>query len=170
MNVPTLTTERLLLRAITMDDWEPYAAMWADSRVTAFIGGEPRPHDVAWKSFGQAAGMWPLFGYGNWTVRAADDGDFLGIAGFSRFERGIAELEGFAEAGWVFVPDSWGRGIAGEAVGAIHGWADRAALGETRCLIDDGNAASIRVAERCGYALCATLEGKRVFRRPSPAR
>ncbi len=165
---PTLRTTRFTLRPLVVADWEPYAAMWADPRVTTFVGGEPRTRDVAWKSFGQAAGIWPLFGFGNWSVVDRHD-RFLGICGFAIYERGIAALDGYPEAGWVFVPDSWGQGVAREAVGAIHDWADATGLGETRCLIDDGNAASIRVAERIGYGLLAQLDGKRVFRRPAPS-
>jgi RimJ/RimL family protein N-acetyltransferase len=148
-----------------MADWEAYAAVWADPRVTDFIGGAPRPRDVAWTKFGQAAGMWSLFGFGNWSVIDRAEGVFLGICGFAVYERGIAELEGFPESGWAFAHASWGRGIGREAIAAIHDWADGAAIAETRCLIDDGNIASIKVAERVGYAPIATLPGKRVFTR-----
>ena len=47
MIAPTLTTDRLTLRGLSMADWEAYATMWEDPRVTAFIGGQPRPRDVA---------------------------------------------------------------------------------------------------------------------------
>jgi len=148
-----------------MADWAAYAAMWADPRVTAFIGGEPRPRDVAWLKFGQAAGMWSLFGLGNWCVVDRTDDMFLGICGFAIYERGIAELEGFPEAGWAFAAESWGRGIASEAIGAIHDWADKAGLSETRCLIDNDNIASVKVATRVGYLPFASLDGRRVFTR-----
>jgi RimJ/RimL family protein N-acetyltransferase len=166
MDAPTLTTERLTLRGLTMADWEPYAVMWEDPRVTAFIGGQPRPRDVAWPKFGQAAGMWALVGYGNWAVIDRADGGFLGIAGLSDFKRGIAELEGYPEAGWAFAADSWGRGIASEAIAAVTGWADAAGIAETRCMIDHGNIASAKVAARCGYLPFAELEGaRRAYRR-----
>lgn len=165
MDAPTLTADRVTLRGLTMADWDAYAAMWADPKVTAFIGGEPRPRDLAWVKFGQAAGMWSLFGFGNWSVIDRTDQAFLGICGFAVYERGIAELEGFPEAGWAFAASSWGRGIAHESIDAIHRWADAGGLSETRCLIDDGNVASIKVAARVGYAPIATLDGRRVFTR-----
>jgi RimJ/RimL family protein N-acetyltransferase len=167
MEAPTLTTERLILRSLMMADWEPYAAMWEDPRVTIFIGGKPRPRDVAWLKFCQAAAMWTLVGYGNWVVidRASDS--FLGVAGLSDFKRGIAELEGYPEAGWAFGAASWGRGVASEAIAAVTGWADAAGIAETRCMIDNGNIASMKVAARCGYVAFADLAGARsVFRRP----
>ena len=167
---PTLTTGRLILRPISMADWEAYAGMWADPRVTRFIGGAPRPREVAWPKFGQAAAMWGLFGYGNWSVIDRADETYLGIAGLSQFERGMAELGGFPEAGWAFATAGWGRGVATEALAAVHEWADAAGIGETRCLIDDGNAASIRVADRIGYAPCGRVRPDlQVFRRPAPS-
>ena len=51
MHAPTLTTERLILRAPVVADWEAYAAMWEDPHVVAFIGGAPRPRDVSWPKF-----------------------------------------------------------------------------------------------------------------------
>lgn len=168
---PTLATDHLILRPITMADWEPYAAMWLDQRVTNFIGGAPRPRDVSWPKFGQAAAMWGLFGYGNWSVIDRATGTYLGIVGLSQFERGIAELGGFPEGGWAFAPASWGRGVASAALTAVHDWADDAGIGETRCLIDDGNTASIRVAERIGYTRFARVKSDlQVFRRPAPSR
>lgn len=170
MDAPTLTTERLTLRAITLADWEPYATMWADPRVTTFIGGQPRPRDVAWPKFGQAVAMWTLFGFGNWAVIDRADGVFLGVCGLARYERGIPEMDIFPEAGWAFAAASWGRGIASEAIGAVTRWADAAGLAETRCMIDHANIASIKVAERCGYVPFAELPGeRRAFRRPAPA-
>jgi RimJ/RimL family protein N-acetyltransferase len=169
MDAPTLMTDRLILRGIAMQDWEPYAAMWADLRVTAFIGGEPRPRDVAWTKFGQAAAMWGLFGYGNWAVIDHADATFLGVCGLAHYERGIPELGGFPEAGWAFAAASWGRGIASEAIGAVVAWADANQILETRCLIDDGNVASVKVAQRNGYSPCATLPDKQVFRRRAPS-
>jgi RimJ/RimL family protein N-acetyltransferase len=169
MIMPRLETKRLMLRGLAIIDWEPYAAMWADPRVTAYIGGEPRSRELAWVKFGQAAGMASLFDYGNWAVLDRADATFMGVCGFAYYERGIAELAGYPEAGWAFAAASWGRGIASEAVGAIVGWADANHLTETRCLIDDGNMASVRVAMRNGYVPCKTLPEKRVFRRPAPS-
>ena len=166
---PTLITDRLILRALTLADWEPYAMMWEDPRVTEFIGGVPRTRDVAWPKFGQAAGMWSLVGYGNWAVIDRVDGVFVGVAGLSTFKRGIAEMDIFPEAGWTFVPDSWGQGIASEAIRAVVDWADAAGITETCCMIDHGNVASAKVAARCGYVPFAELEGARTaFRRPAP--
>jgi RimJ/RimL family protein N-acetyltransferase len=168
MKVPTIETDRLILRAIRMEDWPPYAAMWADARVTEFIGGAPRPREVAWAKFGQGAGFWPLLGYGYWSIVDRRD-SYLGVGGFARHERGLAELGDAPECGWTFAPHCWGRGIATEAVAAMVAWADDALGVETRCLISHGNAASVRVAERNGFVLSDEISDAAVFRRPARA-
>jgi RimJ/RimL family protein N-acetyltransferase len=164
-----LYTDRMILRPIRLDDWESYAAMWADARVTEFIGGHPRAREVAWPKFVQSAGFWLLFGYGYWAITDRDD-HFIGIGGFAQQERGIPELIGYPECGWTFVPNIWGHGFASEAVAAMVDWADNALGVETRCLIDRNNVASVKVATRNGY-VCFSNEATdpALFRRPVPS-
>ena len=152
MIAPTLHTDRLTLRPLSLADWEAYAAAWADPRLTAFIGGQPRTRTESWGKFLQGIGLWPLFGYGYWSFVDRESGAFLGNGGLASFERGLPDLAGYPEAGWAFVPDAWGRGLATEAMAAILGWADEV-LGrpEIRCIIDPGNAASQRVAAQLGF-------------------
>lgn len=151
-NAPTLTTDRLAIRPISLDDWEDYCTAWADARMTAFIGGTPRDRATSWIKFLQAAGMWPVLGFGYWTFADRQTGRWLGTGGLARMERGISQLEGFPEAGWAFSSDSWGRGFATEAIAAILTWSDSELKApEVRCIIDPGNAPSIRVAEKTGF-------------------
>jgi RimJ/RimL family protein N-acetyltransferase len=148
---PTLTTERLSIEPMTLDYWEAYAAAWADPRMTEFIGGDPRNRNISWGKMLQGVGLWSLFGYGYWSFVERASGQFVGNGGLAQFERGIPELEGYPEAGWAFAPDAWGKGYATEAMTAILEWADAAKLGEIRCIIDPGNAASHNVAAKLGF-------------------
>lgn len=152
MIAPTLTTERLSIEPMSRAHWEEYAAAWADPRMTAFIGGEPRSRNISWGKMLQGIGMWSLFGYGYWSFIERATGRFAGNGGLAQFERGIPELESFPEAGWAFTPDVWGKGFATEAMTAILDWADANALGEIRCIIDIGNSASHNVASKLGFA------------------
>lgn len=152
---PTLTTERLSIEPMSPLHWEDYAAAWADPRMTAFIGGEPRSRNVSWGKMLQGIGMWPLLGYGYWSFVERSSGRFVGNGGLAQFERGIEELEGFPEAGWAFTPDAWGKGYATEAMTAILNWADGQELGEIRCIIDTGNTASHNVAGKLGFTTFA---------------
>jgi RimJ/RimL family protein N-acetyltransferase len=153
LTAPSLQTERLIIRAFSLDDWDAYAAAWADPRMTAFIGGQPRSRAESWGKLLQGVGLWPLFGYGYWVFIDRETGIFLGNGGLARFERGIAALEGHAEAGWSFVPDAWGRGLATEGMSAIFAWADaNIDATEIRAIIDHDNVASNRVATKCGFS------------------
>lgn len=149
---PTLTTDRMILTALSLDHWPAYAAMWADPRTTQFIGGKPRTYTESWGKFSASAGLWSLLGYGYWAFTDRQSGALLGVGGLSHWERGIVELEGFPEAGWGLAPEAWGKGLATEAISAVLRWSDDVLKAhEVRCIIDPGNAVSRRVAEKLGF-------------------
>ena len=151
-SAPTLETERLCLRAARFADKDVHIAMWADARVTRFIGGEPRTPDMSWAKFLSAAGLWPVMGFGYWVFADRASDTLVGMGGLSYFCRGIPELEGLPEAGWAFDADHWGAGYATEAMTAALGWADaNLDAKEVRCIIDPGNRASERVSEKLGF-------------------
>ena len=158
VHAPTLTTDHLILRAISLDDWEAYAAAWADPDMTRFIGGGPRDRTSSWLKFIAAAGLWPICGFGYWTFIERETGRFIGNGGLSRFERGIEGLDGVPEVGWSVVPAAWGKGYATEACVAALAWADTVLQApETRCIIDPDNLVSIRVAEKLGFVRLAEV-------------
>ena len=149
---PIIETERLRLREMRFADKDIHIAMWADERVTRFIGGEPRAPDVSWGKFLAAAGLWPVMGFGYWVFADRAGDRLAGMGGLSYFSRGIPELEGLPEAGWAFDADHWGAGYATEAMTAALGWADaNLDAAEVRCIIDPGNDASERVSAKLGF-------------------
>lgn len=153
MLAPTLTTARLTLRASTREDFEAYAAAWADPSLTRYIGGEPRDRTTSWGKFLQGAGLWAILGYGYWTFEETATRRFLGTGGLSQFERGVESLVGHTEAGWAFIPRAWGQGYATEAMAAVLQWADANRIApELRAIIDHDNVASQRVAAKLGFA------------------
>jgi RimJ/RimL family protein N-acetyltransferase len=159
MIAPTLTTERLTLVPLSMDHWEDYAAAWADPRMTEFIGGKPRTRTESWGKFLIAAALWQFMGYGYWSFLDRETGRFLGNGGLAWFDREVAGLEGFPEAGWAFVPGAWGKGYATEAMAAVLDWADTELKApEVRCIIDPGNTASRRVAEKLCFVQFDTVD------------
>lgn len=152
MKAPILETERLRLRPPEVSDLEPAAAMWADDGVVRFIGGKPRTRQEVWFALLRGAGLWVVKGHGYWVVTDRKSGEFLGECGFADFQRGLpADLVPGPEAGWAFARNAWGRGIATEAVSAVHGWLDANLKGISSCVIEPGNVSSIRVAEKLGY-------------------
>jgi RimJ/RimL family protein N-acetyltransferase len=169
MIAPTLTTDRLILRAATRADFEAYAAIWRDERVTSFIGGQPRDRTLSWTKFTQMVGLWPLMGYGYWLAYERDGGALAGVGGLAYFERGVPSLDGVPEAGWAFGADSWGKGYATEMMSAVLAWADAQGLGEIRCIISPGNDASVRVSEKLGFVRLPDDDPYMVFGRQAGA-
>ncbi len=148
-----IETARLRLRRFQIEDFDAYAAMWADPVVTKFIGGQPFTREQSWTRFLRQAGMWQIMGFGFWAVEDKATAAFLGEAGFHDLKRHISpSIEGTLETGWGFLPSAHGKGVATEVVGAIVTWGrvKRPAMRMT-CIIDPGNAASIRVAEKHGF-------------------
>ena len=125
-----------------------------DPQVARFIGGTPLPREEAWRRILTSVGLWSLLGYGYWGVERREDGRFVGMVGFADFKRGMTpSIDGLPEMGWIFAPEAQGRGYASEAVAAGLRWADAAlAAPEIVAIIDPGNAPSIRVAEKAGFA------------------
>jgi RimJ/RimL family protein N-acetyltransferase len=152
-SAPDLDTERLTLRAHRPSDFDDSAAMWADPTVTRHIGGRPFSREESWQRMLRNPGLWAWLGYGFWVVREKASGRFVGEVGFADFKRELApSIEGCPEGGWVLATWAHGQGFAGEATRATHAWLD-AALDVPRsvCIIDTGNAASIRTAGKLGY-------------------
>lgn len=144
--VPLIETPRLILRAASRRDFPTYLAMMSDEN-------SPRTTtEDAWRRFTSAAGLWLMLGYGYWSIERKCDGEFIGRVGFGEFFRGVQpSIDGLREMGWRIRSDLWGRGYASEAVGACLDWADEHLTTKVVAIINDGNAPSIRVAEKVGF-------------------
>lgn len=149
---PVLETERLRLRPHRADDFDALFAMWSNPDVTRFIG-PPSTESRTWMNLALIAGQWALLGLGYWVVEERESGAFMGECGFLDLRRPLGKrMRDVPEAGWIFAPHAHGLGYAGEAMRAALAWADTAyAAPRTVCLINSANAASIRLAQRCGY-------------------
>lgn len=153
MTPPTLTTPRLILRPHRADDFDAYAAMWAEPAVVRFIGGEPFTREAAWHRFLRHPGLWHFLGFGHFAVEERASGAFIGEAGFHDYRRPLSpSLEGTLEAGWVFAGAAHGKGYAREAMTAVLGWAD-AHHPDRRvtAMIEESHAASLHIAGTLGF-------------------
>lgn len=114
--IPTLRTERLVLRAPEAGDFPVYRDFYADSAASAFYGG-PLSAAQAWRRLAQDIGHWALRGYGMWTV--VDRASESAIGGC-----GIVHPEGWPrhELTWWIVPTARRRGYAAEASRAVIRW------------------------------------------------
>jgi RimJ/RimL family protein N-acetyltransferase len=135
----------LLLREWRETDFEPHAAMCADPEVMRHLGGTIDATE-SWRRMAQHAGHWALRGYGKWAVERRDTGEWIGRVGLWN----PPDWPG-VEVGWTLVRDAWGQGYATEAATASIRWAwPNLDCERLVSLIEPGNAASVRVAERLG--------------------
>ena len=149
---PTLLTARLRLRPHAQRDYPACKALWQHPETIRFIGGAGQSDQEVWFRLLRYGGMWPLQGYGFWVFEDRATGEFLGEGGLMDARRDLAGLQDIPEAGWALMPQAAGRGIATEAMCAVLDWADgQLAADRTGCIIDPGNAASLRVAAKLGY-------------------
>jgi RimJ/RimL family protein N-acetyltransferase len=152
--VPVIETERLILRGHRLEDFEAMTEMWADPALIRFVAErKPFSREELWQRFLRYAGLWSVLGFGFWAVEERASGLYVGSTGFHDMKRDIKpSLEGLPEAGWALAAFAHRRGFATEMVLAMLAWSDRHLDAEkTVCIIDPENAASLRVAEKCGY-------------------
>jgi RimJ/RimL family protein N-acetyltransferase len=151
---PRIETARLILRQPEARDLGAHAAMLADPVVMRHLTGAALPREDAWRRLLQGPGLWSMLGYGYWSVERREDGAYIGQLGFADFKRDIApSLEGLPEMGWLFASDAHGKGFASEGVRAALAWADETLRApDIPAIISPGNAPSIRLAERVGFA------------------
>jgi RimJ/RimL family protein N-acetyltransferase len=164
---PVLQTARLTLRPFQAGDADAQAAMMGDPEVMLHLGGQPVSREEAWRKLLCGHALWSLLGFGYWAVARRDDGAMIGQIGFADFQRDMKpSINGFPEMGWLFARDAAGQGFATEAAAAGLAWIDKA-LGapEIVAIIDKDNVASIRVAEKTGFAAreCALYRGEPIF-------
>lgn len=146
VNIPTLSTDRLTLRAQQPLDFDAYAAFYGSDRAWGMGGPLERP--AAWRAFAAELGHWLIHGYGFWMVEVSGTGQTVGQVGFWNPE-GWSEVE----IGWAMFEGSEGKGYAFEAAKALRGYAyDTLGWGPLTSVIVPGNTRSEALASRLGAA------------------
>lgn len=147
-NIPTLETERFLLRKLSLDDTDDMFEYAKRSDVTKFLTWSPHP-DKAF-TFDYLAYLQNRYKTGDffdWAIVCKESAKMIGTCGFTRF---FFQHNG-AEIGYVINPDYHGQGIATEVVGRVikYGFENLALERiEGKFMIE--NLASRRVMEKNG--------------------
>jgi RimJ/RimL family protein N-acetyltransferase len=145
--IPTIETERLILRENRAEDFESFAAFYASDR--ARLRGGPLDRAQAFRQFTAEIGHWTVRGHGFWAVEEKATGGYCGQVGCWNPEGWPAP-----EVGWLMMAGSEGKGFAYEAAIRARDYAyDVLGWTEVASGISDGNDRSIRLAERMGARL-----------------
>jgi RimJ/RimL family protein N-acetyltransferase len=149
-DIPSITTERLRLRAFAAGDLDAYAAMQANPEVMRYlVTGRTSTRVEVWRTMATSLGAWVLRGCGMWACERIADGAFIGSVG-------IFQPLDWPEPEIAYALDQpyWGHGFATEAAGAARDWLfDRFPVPRAVSFIRPENHASKRVAAKLG-AIC----------------
>jgi [ribosomal protein S5]-alanine N-acetyltransferase len=190
--MPDLTTERLVIRPFTMDDFDAWAGPDGCAPEDAFEGGDPTEwFEWAVRNYDALAqlGQPP---YGDRAVALLDTGQLIGSVGFVPTFFALELLRHFRDTDeppthvcstpefgvfYAFGEEYRGRGYATEAVRAMVDYAFRV-LNVKRIVCNTGrdNTASARMMERIGMTVFRNASGHPprmdvigVLENPSPA-
>ena len=145
-SAPQLETERLLLRAPQLDDFDVFADFYASPRAH-FVGG-PLTRELPWRNLALEAGHWVLKGFGRWALVEKATHQTVGIVG-------------------LWHPGGLPAKAARNHAYNILGWTTLISM------IDPENTPSMRVAERLGAAYDKDFTHERfgmmqIWRHPGP--
>jgi RimJ/RimL family protein N-acetyltransferase len=153
--VPTVTTDRLRLRAFQASDLDAYATMQANPEVMRYlVTGRASTRPEVWRTMATSLGGWALRGYGMWACEKAEDGAFIGSVGaFQPLDWPEPEIA------YSLDQPFWHQGFATEAARAACDWLFRHfPLPRAASFIWPENHASKWVAERLGAVYERTFE------------
>ncbi len=116
MTVPTICTQRLILRPWKESDLEPFAALNNDPRVMEFYAStlSREESDALAKKF---QNEFAQRGYGHWAVEVPEKADFIGYIGLNYWNL-EASFAPCIDIGWRLAVEHWGQGYATEGASA----------------------------------------------------
>ena len=144
IEIPTLETERLRMRAPRLDDLDAYAAFRGSDRAV-HLGG-PYSRAQAFDQLGELLGHWQLRGFGRWMVADKSSDAPFGVVGLFHPDDWPEP-----EIGWSVFGDAEGKGIAYEAALASRAYAyDVMGWDRVVSMIAPDNTRSQALARRMG--------------------
>lgn len=148
---PTLVTERLELRAWSVDDAPAALPVYGDEKVARWLSPamDQVPDLAAMRLLIQ---MWTaedarlVLPAGRWTVTLRETGDVIGGAVLLPLPPGNEDLE----IGWQLHPAHWGKGYATEITQGIAKWAFTQDIDEVFAVVRPRNERAAAVARKTG--------------------
>ena len=113
-----LTTDRLILREYTPDDFDGLYAILSDPEIMKHY---PKPYDangtLRWLNW--SFDNYQKYGFGLWAIELRESGEFLGDCGIT-----MQNIDGemLPEIGYHIHKKHWRQGYAKEAASAVRDW------------------------------------------------
>lgn len=143
--MPSIETNRLLLRMIRERDLDHLAALFADPDVVKYVGdGQPADRDEAERALHSIIKHWETHGFGRWAVIDKRTGEFIGFGG-------LRSLFGTPEVVYHLAKAHWGKGYATEmARVCLRFGFERRGFDRIVAIAKPPNTDSIHVLEKLG--------------------
>lgn len=147
--LPTLDTPRFRLRWLEPADAPALLAVFGDAEVCRYWSSPALPDLAAAGALQrEIAALFAARTLFQWGIVARDTDALVGTATLASIE----PAHGRASVGYALARAAWGRGVAGEALGALVDFAfGELDLRRLEADVDPRNARSIRVLERAGF-------------------
>jgi ribosomal-protein-alanine N-acetyltransferase len=162
-NVPSLETDRLLLRQITAADYEDWLAVWRSPGALDYLidfdglpDGEVADAIIAWaeRIVRERSGI-------RWAITRKRHDRMIGSCGFHLY----APRDRRVEIGYELHSDFWRQGIMTEAAQAVVNFCfDQLDVHRVEADVVEGNAASAALLTKLGFSLEGNWR-ERVFKR-----
>ncbi len=152
-HIPTLETDRLLLRGMRVSDAHDMYEYAKRPSVTEYLTWDPHTSETETREYLTYVGQRYRTGdFYDWSLVCHADGRMIGTCGFTSFNCPADS----AEIGYVLHPSYQGRGLATEAVRRVLEFGfEELGLHRMEARFIEGNTASLRLMERVGM----TFEG-----------
>lgn len=143
---PTLRSDRLVLEPYVPEDEEDFVALFADTRVSRWIGDGPVPDEenraMFWRVF---PNVYDKGAFDVWAVR--ENGVLVGHG-----EIKPTEVSGGHELIYALAHSAWGRGLGTELAETIVAYGfERLGLSEVHATVAAENTASLAVMAKLGF-------------------
>ncbi|MDI1329533.1 GNAT family N-acetyltransferase [Pseudomonas sp.] len=141
-----LHTEKLYFRTMVECDWPLFLRLHSEPQTMQFVFGEIAEEEIR-KGFDHRLPEWTPQS-DHWLCLVVIDKaseQELGVSGFRILSPGHAEV------GTLLLPDFQGRGFGTQSRQAIIDYAIAIGLDSLESTVTDGNIASCKVLEKCGF-------------------
>jgi RimJ/RimL family protein N-acetyltransferase len=149
--IPTLTTDRLVLRPFVAADLDELAAIHAEDSFWWYPLRAGMTREQTEGFLERVIGRYQSDGFGVEAALDRDRGDMIGWAGLA-VPHFLPDILPAVEVGWRFASSHRGRGLATEAGAAALRWGfTEGGLDRIVSIYEPANVASGRVMERLGF-------------------
>ncbi len=153
MDFPTLETERLILRAVTLDDAAGIFANFSDPDVSQWFLDQPYTQIEQAEAVAREFITKAQTGAGLvWALTLKENGEFIGTCGYEDLDD---KQQG--EIGFDLAHRHWGRGYMTEALRAIIAYSFTTRnLVKIKVITRTDNARSKKMLEKLGFSIAST--------------